>query len=194
MSRKSRKSESLKRFVDISSAQQINQFSSKMSHSHTWRRNPFVASNRMRFSAVSREVTKHEDGSMEVPVSSADMLLEDTDTFILNHPMYLNYYNSIGLHGGNLNKHSMWNVVIDELEASCISKTERQNRRYGSERAIVYQVPIIGSKLFSAPEIDDDYLGAYHEQLYSQDEFGGQQKLSKTMLRGLKVNPSQVRF
>jgi len=87
------------------------------------------------------------DGSVVVAVTSADFLLSDVDDFILSSgkPKYRSCYQ--GIEYGNLNKNRLWETFVDELERTCIAKTDRVNMWFHRWET-VYTVPIIGHKVF----------------------------------------------
>ena len=162
-----------------------------MAGRHTIRRSPCSRyySSKAHFSDVKRERVTHEDGSKEVAVSAVDFLLSDTDSFVNSVKNY-----SSRVQGGNLNKNNMWETVIEELESSCISKIERPQQHTG-KMEIVYKVPIVGHKLYAAPngEEDDYILGAYHDVDHHRQIRGSNvDQLSKSVRRNIKRNPSQV--
>jgi len=147
----------------------------------------------LEFSEVVRYNLKHEDGSREVAVSGVDLLLDDCDAFILagvgGRVNYGTNYRS-----GSLNKNGLWEKVLEELEATCISKSERPNK-YTEKIETVYTVPVVGHKLFLPPNENDFELGAYHEHREPQaEDIGFSVKLRKALRKKIKQNPAQVTY
>lgn len=165
-----------------------------MAEKHTLRR-AHTTYNRipldLEFSEVVRYNLKHEDGSREVAISGVDLLLDDCDAFILaGVGGRVNY--GTNYRGGSLNKNGLWEKVLEELENTCISKSERPNK-YSEKVETVYTVPVVGHKLFLPPCEDDFELGAYHELREPRmDDLGVSEKLRKTLMKKIKRNPAQV--
>lgn len=147
----------------------------------------------LEFSDVERYSLKHDDGSREVAVSTVDLLLEDCDAFILSTISNRFCYGS-NCRNGNLNKHGMWESILNELENTCISKTTRSHK-YNKKCETVYTVPVVGHKVFFPPATDDDFeLGMYHELRQNVgDDHNDSKKLTKSAMKKIKRNPSQVR-
>ena len=145
-------------------------------------------------SGVVRQRVTHDDGSKEVAISSVDLLLDDTDNFILNDPHDSNCRYDCKCRNANLNKNKLWETVLAELENTCISKSERVNKHHELGET-VYTVPVIGHKVFLPPATDEDFeLGAYRE--IREPRLGSQSKnerLVKSALKKIKLNPAQVR-
>ncbi len=142
---------------------------------------------------VVRQRVRHDDGSQEVAISSVDLLFDDTDHFILNDPIDSSSRHSIKCRNGNLNKNRLWETVLEELESTCISKSERVNK-YHELGETVYTVPVIGHKVFLPPATDEDFeLGAYRE--IREPRLGDpvtHESLNKSSIRKIKLNPAQV--
>ncbi len=144
----------------------------------------------MEFSDVVRYNLKHDDGSREVAVSSVDLLLEDCDAFILSS-LPSGFCYGTNCQNGNLNKHGLWETIINELESTCITKTVRAHKHH-KKCETVYTVPVVGHKVFLPPAAEDDYeLGMYHEMPHECDQ-GVSEKLNKSALKKIKRNPAQV--
>jgi len=172
----------------------------KMADKHTMRRSlsaPYCIPMDLEISEVVRYQHTHEDGSKEVAVSSADLLLHDTDSFIL-HKYDTSRFGGYGSYCrfGNLNKNNLWEDFIAELENTCISKSDRVHKRH-EKCETLYTVPVIGHKLFLPPASQDDFeLGAYHELRRAgangNGSSSGVEKESKTNMKKIKMNPNQV--
>ena len=134
-----------------------------------------------RISEVSRFRTTLEDGSQEVAVSSVDLILNDSDSFISQK--------GCGI-GGNLNKAGQWSKVIDELENTAVKITDRVSDNGFMET--VYEVPVVGYMFIAAPTVCTDHnIGSYHECQVSKED-SSSQKVKKSMMLKIKRNPSQV--
>jgi len=113
-----------------------------------------------------RDNIKHDDGSLEAPVTNVDSLMEDSFVSGVRFGC-----------PGNLNKGGRWESVVAMLEGENVSKQERFNRTEQVWETI-FQVPIVGHKIFLAPKQDE------HELM------GGSEVMSREQRR-IKQNPSQ---
>lgn len=165
-----------------------------MSGKHTLRRNTYSCGcipRSLAFDMVNRFKVTHEDGSKEVAISTVDLLLDDTDTFILLDFSRMWYCCNGATRCGNLNKHGLWDAVIEELQETCVKKVERMNlARYSYET--VYSVPVIGHKIFLPPADDDHQPGGYNELRTEANERSGHEKLNRSTVKKIKRNPNQV--
>lgn len=146
------------------------------------------------FDRVDRFSVSHEDGSKEVAVSTVDLLLDDSDSFVTSSALadrsWRQYYYG-ACRNGNLNKHGLWDTILEELEGTCIKRVERMNVKINSYETI-YSVPVIGHKLFLPPLDDDHVLGAYNEMRTEQNQLARHEKLNKSTVKKIKRNPNQV--
>ena len=102
--------------------------------------------------------------------------------------------NSYGrIAGGNLNKGGAWEAVIEELEATCISKMERKDNRDRRLTQIIYCVPVVGYVQFTNKTDDDYMIGSYHGYK-EENSFDGRSGLKKAMRMKIKSNPAKVRI
>lgn len=186
--------------TDLTSDHNFHEVSDKkMADKHTMRRSlsaPYCIPMDLQISEVVRYQHTHEDGSKEVAVSSADLLLNDTDSFIL-HKYDTSRYGGYSrcYQFGNLNKNNLWEDFIEELEKTCISKSDRVHKAH-EKCETLYTVPVIGHKLFMPPAAHDDFeLGAYHElRRAGLNGSSGVEKVSKTHMKKIKMNPNKFMF
>jgi len=147
----------------------------------------------LEISDVVRYQQSHEDGSLEVAISSVDLLLDDTDSFIqfkpgATHCRYVGNYRC-----GNLNKNRLWERFVAELEVTCISKTERPHKIH-EKMETVYTVPVIGHKLFLPRLANEDFeMGDYHEMREPEESSHFRAlTMDKATVKKIKMNPNQV--
>jgi hypothetical protein len=107
---------------------------------------------------------------LEVPVTKVDELMEDS--FVSGVKFGC---------PGNLNKGGRWESVLEALEEQKVSKSSRFNR-HNQVWQTVFQLPIIGYKIFLAPKLDEI------ERMSGMS--GGGDRLSREERR-IKQNPSQ---
>lgn len=165
-----------------------------MSGKHTLRRNTYgrgYMPHSLAFENVNRFSVAHEDGSKEVALSAVDLLLDDSDGFLLASTTRKSRYFYGGCKNGNLNKHGLWETVMEELEETCVKKVERMNVAMNSYETI-YSIPVIGHKLYLPPADDDHDLGGYNEMRLEPKEKNGHEKLNKSTMKKIKRNPHQV--
>lgn len=147
----------------------------------------------LEISDVVRFERTHEDGSKEIAISSVDLILGDTDSFIqykpsASHCRYVGNYRC-----GNLNKNKLWERFVDELESTCITKTERPHKLH-EKMETVYTVPVIGHKLFLPRVQNEEFeMGDYREMRKPvEDSFCS--AVTKATVKKIKMNPSQVKI
>lgn len=138
----------------------------------------------MKFEHVDRFSMTHEDGSVEMSLSTVDAVLAKHGMFVTTN----------ACSNGNLNKGGLWDIVLDELEMTYVHKEERMNVSRNSYET-VYSVPVTAHML-TLPVIEDDrQLGSYNEMKSASLNKRAQkaEKLKKGMVKKIKRNPQQVR-
>jgi hypothetical protein len=97
-----------------------------------------------------RNIKYFDDTSREFAVTAIDEFFDDS-------------FVQFNL-GGNMNKNNNWVDVEEALESLCINKRKRYTRDHQLE--YIYEVPIIGYKLFTTiQKSDDDNFGINEEYL-----------------------------
>lgn len=159
-----------------------------MAGKHTLRRNVNNGRSDMPYSMkienVDRFSMAHEDGSVEVALSTIDSLLAKHGVFAAENAHS----------NGNLNKQGLWDSLLEELEITCLRKEERMNVAQNSYET-VYTVPVTGHQLLLPMIEEDRHLGSYNV-LQEKDTNKVSQKaerLNKSMMKKIKLNPQQVR-
>lgn len=118
-----------------------------------------------------------ECGVYEVAVSSVDLLLSDPMFTLCSYKTRTaRRQPTVIPWGGNLNKRRRWELVRDELEATCVSKEThihaRDDKMY--RNAIVYHrytVPVIGHQV-SLPVLPDERFDCGGGALVGESEHG----------------------
>lgn len=128
----------------------------------------------MEFDEIDRFTITHEDGSTEYAVSKIDALMSE-------HGMFYK----------NLNKHGLWDTVLDALEDNCLLKEERMNVAQNSYET-VYTVPVTGHQLIVPCADYDRQLGGYNELKSKKNRTQKVDKVKKGTMKKIKRNPQQV--
>lgn len=133
---------------------------------------------RTEISDVCRPKSDYEDGTKEFGVSTVDLLLPNAEAFIR------------GASGCSINKHGLWEAVINELETTCVTKVERSTRNGTTET--VYTVPIVGYRQVVPVVEEDDYLPGAYNGYGTENPTDGFGSLQKSMIKRIKRNPAKV--
>lgn len=147
----------------------------------------------LEISDVVRYQHTHEDGSQEIAISAVDLLLDDMDSFIKYKPSATHCRYTGNYRCGNLNKNKLWERFVEELESTCVLKTERPHKIH-EKMETVYTVPVIGHKLF-LPRVTDENstMGAYHElREPEENSHFSALTIDKATAKKIKINPNQV--